>query len=76
MINQYQEVYVSGYVYQTEQAAIDAVQQAAIFYDYPEWTQYWPARYNDPEFWFILADDSLIPVYGDPINFSYLELIS
>jgi len=74
MEKEYEPVTVSGYVYTTELQAEIAVQQAADFYNYPGWTQFWVAGYNDPIFWFILSDESLVPVLGQPITFEYLQM--
>lgn len=70
----YTTVEVKGYRFYSEQDAIDAVEHCNTYYQYSPWTQYWIARYDDPVFWFILEDESLVPVLGQPIQFQYKEL--
>lgn len=74
MTNYTYPVNVTGYKFFSELDALQAVQHCATYYDNPKWTQYWTANYDNPVFWFILSDDSLVPVLGQPINFEYLQM--
>lgn len=66
-----------GYKYNTEQEAIAARQQCDAFYDIPKspeditqhWVDYNFAELNEPQFWYITYDVSLLPVLGDPTEF-------
>jgi hypothetical protein len=68
---------VIGYKYTTEQDAIDAREQVDYHYGIPvspddvtkNWTDYLTADLNDPVFWYIVYDQSLEPVLGQPISF-------
>jgi hypothetical protein len=69
-----------GYTYPTEQEAIDAVQLCDTYYGLPvpggeteHWCSYWVALYDIPIFWYIIFDESLRVVLGDPIEFQITE---
>ena len=72
---EYSYVNATGYRFYSEQDAIDAVVHCDNYYDYSPWTQYWIAQYDEPVFWFILEDESLNAVLGQPIQFQYKELL-
>jgi hypothetical protein len=68
---------IEGYKYTTEQEAINARKQCADYYGLPkspeDVTQYWvdyeEASLNTPIFWYIIFDESLEIVLGQPISF-------
>lgn len=65
--------FIKGYKYYQEQEAKDAVSSCNVYYNIqvkPEnvttsWVDYKEAN----GFWFIIYDDSLLPVLGQPIEF-------
>lgn len=67
-------VTVTGYKFYSQLDADEAVQHCADYYNTPNWTQCWQANYNTPTFWFILSDESLVPVLGQAITFEYNQL--
>jgi hypothetical protein len=68
---------VTGYKYTNEQDAIDAREQCDAYYGIPvapeditqNWVDYQTADLDNPIFYYITFDESLIVVLGDPINF-------
>ena len=66
-----------GYQYFTEQEAIDARKECADYYGLPKTpddiTQYWvdynTAEFNTPIFWYIVFDESIRAILGEPTNF-------
>ena len=40
-------------------------------------TQYWVdysfAEYNDPQFWYIVYDESILDILGEPIDFEVIQ---
>lgn len=72
--------FFKGYKYTTEQAAIDAREQCDAYYGIPispddvtqNWVDYQYAELNTPKFWYIVYDDSLLPVLGEPIEFEVI----
>jgi hypothetical protein len=68
---------IEGYKYTTEQEAIDARKQCADYYGLPvspeDVTQYWvdyeTAELDTPVFWYIVFDESIRLVLGEPITF-------
>jgi hypothetical protein len=68
---------IEGYKYTIEQDAIDARKQCADYYGLPinqeDVTQYWvdyeTAYLDTPIFWYIIFDESIRIILGDPINF-------
>jgi hypothetical protein len=68
---------VTGYKYDTEQAAINAREACDIYYGIPvspddvtqNWVEYQEASLNTPVFWYIRHDDSLDVVLGIPETF-------
>jgi hypothetical protein len=69
--------YINGYQYITEQEAINAREIVDTYYGIPvapddvtqNWVDYQFAELNTPQFWYIVFDDSLIPVLGEPTTF-------
>jgi len=63
-----------GYKYQTEQQAQQARKQCADYYGLPkspdDVTQYWVdyqfAELNQPPFWYITYDQSVLDILGEP----------
>ena len=72
---------VLGYKYNTEQEAIDARESCDSYYGIPvspeditqNWCEYQIAELNSPVFWYIVFDESLIPVLGNPEYFEVVE---
>ena len=65
---------VSGYYFETEQAAMDAVALVNAYYGCPmerveTWCDYTP--YGDG--WAIVADESLVVVLGEPVILPKIE---
>ena len=64
---------ITGYKYQTEQEAIDARKQCADYYGLPkspeDVTQYWVDYQTADDFFYIIFDESLLPILGKPTNF-------
>jgi hypothetical protein len=64
---------VLGYKYFTEQEAIDARKQCADYYGLPkspeDVTQYWVDYQVADDFFYIIFDESLLPILGEPIEF-------
>jgi hypothetical protein len=69
--------FINGYQYITEQEAINARELCDTYYGIPvspddvtqNWVDYQFANLNDPEFYYIVFDDSLLPVLGQPTIF-------
>jgi len=68
---------VLGYKYFTEQEAIDARKQCADYYGLPKspedvtqyWVDYQTAEFNTPVFWYIVFDESIRVILGEPTQF-------
>jgi hypothetical protein len=68
---------ITGYKFQTEQEAIDARKACADYYGLPkspnDVTQYWVdfsvTQYDEPQFWYIVYDDSILDILGEPVSF-------
>ena len=66
-----------GYKYTTETDAIAARQQCDAFYGIPKsleditqhWIDYQFAELNNPQFWYIVFDESLTPILGTATTF-------
>jgi hypothetical protein len=66
-----------GYIFTTETEAITARQQCDAYYGIPKsptdvtqhWVDYNFAELNEPQFWYITYDISLVPILGEPIEF-------
>jgi hypothetical protein len=69
--------YIKGYQYFSEQEAINARESVDKFYGIPvasddvtqNWVDYQFAELNDPQFWYIVFDESLAAILGTPIEF-------
>ena len=68
---------VTGYKYNNEQEAIDARKQCADYYGLPTapdnetiyWVNYETADFNTPIFWYIVFDQSIEIILGQPTIF-------
>jgi hypothetical protein len=64
---------VLGYKYQTKQEAIDARKQCADYYGLPkspeDITQFWVDYQTADDFFYIIFDESLLPILGEPTKF-------
>ena len=68
---------IKGYQYITEQEAIAARELCDAYYGIPvapddvtqNWVDYQFAELNEPQFWYIVFDESLTPILGTPIEF-------
>jgi hypothetical protein len=68
---------IKGYQYITEQEAINARELCDAYFGIPvapddvtqNWVDYQFAELNTPPFWYIIYDDSLLPVLGHPTTF-------
>ena len=66
-----------GYQYNTEQEAINARESCDAYYSIPvapddvtqNWVDYQFAELNTPQFWYIVYNDSLLPILGTPNEF-------
>jgi hypothetical protein len=73
--------FINGYKYTTETEAITAQSACDSYYGIPlhpkDITQHWCgynlAELNDPQFWYITYDVSLVPVLGEPIEFEVIQ---
>lgn len=73
--------YINGYKYFIEQEAIAAQTQCDAFYGIPKTptdiTQHWIgynfAELNEPQFYYITFDESLIQVLGEPTEFEVIQ---
>lgn len=65
---------ILGYKYNTEQEAIDARESCDVYYGIPvsldditqNWVEYQIAELNIPQFYYIIYDESLKVILGDP----------
>lgn len=68
---------ITGYKYTNEQEAINAREQVDSYYGIPispndvtqNWTEYQIANLDNPIFYYIIFDESLKVVLGDPKTF-------
>lgn len=68
---------INGYQYNNEQEAINAREACDSYYGIPvtpddvtqNWVDYQFAELNTPQFWYIVFDDTLLPVLGQPTEF-------
>jgi hypothetical protein len=65
-----------GYKYQTEQEAIDARKKCADYYGLPkapeDVTQYWVDYQTADDFFYIIFDESILPILGEPTEFEII----
>lgn len=69
---------IKGYKYLTEQEAIDARKACADYYGLPvapdDVTKYWvDYQYSELGFWYMIYDESIAHILGEPINFETNE---
>ena len=68
---------ITGYKYNTEQEAINARQACADYYGLPTspqnatiyWVDYEEANLDTPIFWYIIFDESIREILGEPTTF-------
>jgi hypothetical protein len=68
---------IKGYQYTTKQKAIDAREACDAYYGIPvspddvtqNWVEYQVAELNTPKFWYIVFNESLTPILGEPSEF-------
>jgi hypothetical protein len=73
--------FINGYQYTTEQDAINAREACDAYYNIPvtpddvtqNWVDYQFAELNEPPFWYIIFDESLMPILGQPIEFEVIQ---
>ncbi len=73
--------FIKGYKYTTEQDAINAREACDTYYGIPvnpdditqNWTEYQIADLNNPIFYYIIFDETLQPILGEPINFEVIR---
>ena len=71
---------IIGYKYLVEAEAIDARAQCADFYGLPKspedetkyWVDYNKAELNTPIFWYIVFDESIEQILGEPTTFDVI----
>jgi hypothetical protein len=72
--------FIKGYKYLTEQEAQNAQALCNNYYGIPaspeditqNWVSYNFANLNDPQFYYITFDESLLPVLGQPTEFEVI----
>jgi hypothetical protein len=72
---------IIGYKYNTEIEAQIARKQCADYYGLPKspedttiyWVDYNEASLNDPIFWYIVYDESILDILGQPTEFEVIE---
>ena len=68
---------INGYQYSSEQEAINARELCDAYYGIPitpddvtqNWVDYQFAELNNPQFWYIVFDESLTPILGTATTF-------
>jgi hypothetical protein len=70
---------MQGYIFNNETEAIAARQTAATYMGLPVpngetlyWVNYNFAELNEPQFWYIIYDVSLLPILGEPTEFEVI----
>jgi len=71
---------INGYKYTTEQDAQSAVKSCNQYYGIPiegdttqNWCMYQVAKLNTPIFWYIVFDEYLLPILGNPTEFEVTQ---
>jgi hypothetical protein len=72
---------IKGYKYTTESSAKSAQKQCNDYYGIPvspddvtqNWIEYNFANLNEPSFWYIVYNESLNVVLGEPIEFDVVQ---
>ena len=75
--------FIKGYQYITQQEAINARELCDTYYGIPKspddvtqhWVDYNFAQLNEPQFWYITFDESLLPILGQPTEFEVIQPI-
>jgi hypothetical protein len=70
-----------GYKYLTEADAQKARKDCSDYYGIPVshedttqyWVDYYSAMLDEPVFWFILFNESLLPILGEPTEFEVIQ---
>jgi hypothetical protein len=73
--------FINGYQYFSEQDAINAREACDAYYGIPvspddvtqNWVDYQFAAFNNPQFWYIVFNESLTPILGQPIEFEVIQ---
>jgi hypothetical protein len=73
--------FIKGYIFQTEQEAIDTRESCDDYYGIPlspddvtqNWVDYEFSELNTPQFYYIIFDASLIPILGNPTEFEVIQ---
>jgi len=73
--------FIKGYKYTTESQVISAQKKCDVFYGIPKipeditqhWVSYNFAELNNPQFYYISFDESLLPILGQPIEFEIIQ---
>lgn len=73
--------FINGYKYYTELEAINAREECDAYYGIPvspddvtqNWVDYQFAELNNPQFWYIVFDESLTPILGQPTEFEVIQ---
>jgi|31_taG_2_1085359.scaffolds.fasta_scaffold49934_1 hypothetical protein len=68
---------LNGYKFDTEEDAVLAVTACDAYYGIPvspddvtqHYVEYSQAIYNEPTFWYIVFNETLVPVLGEPTEF-------
>jgi hypothetical protein len=71
---------ITGYKYETESDAMQARKDCADYYGLPKtpdditkyWVDYSFAELNDPQFWYIIYDESILAILGEPTEFEVI----
>jgi hypothetical protein len=74
---------MQGYKYLTEPEAIVAQSQCDAYYGIPKspddvtqhWVDYNFAEFNEPQFYYITFDESLVPILGESTEFEVIQPI-
>ena len=72
---------INGYKYFIEQEAINAREACDAYYGIPvspdsvtqNWVEYRFAELNEPQFWYIIYDQSLEVILGQPEQFEIIQ---
>ena len=72
---------INGYQYPTETQAIAARESVDAYYGIPvspddvtqNWVDYQFAELNNSQFWYIIFDESLTPILGQPTEFEVIQ---
>jgi hypothetical protein len=70
-----------GYKFDTIERAEKAVSDCDKYYGIPvapddvtqHWAEYQTAEFNQPVFWYMAFDESLLPILGEPTEFEVVQ---